>query len=61
MWRWLHAERAARDLAIGVVTLSQRKLQERGGRWLELVSGVVVGVLGLLLLFAPELLAWQPS
>jgi hypothetical protein len=45
-------------VVIGVATLSQRKLQERGGRWLKLVSGVVVGVLGLLLLFAPELLLW---
>lgn len=45
-------------LAIAIVTLSRRRLQERGGRWLKLVSGVVVGALGLLLLFRPEWLQW---
>jgi len=41
-------------LAIAVVTLSGRKLQERGGRWLKLMSGVVMLALGLVLLFKPE-------
>lgn len=41
-------------LIIGVVTLSQRKLQERGGRILKAVSGVVMLALGLLLLTRPQ-------
>ena len=41
-------------LAIAVVTLSGRKLQERGGRWLKLVSGMVMLALGLILLLRPE-------
>jgi hypothetical protein len=45
-------------VAIAVVTLGKRKLQERGGRWLELLSGVTILVLGALLLAAPELLVW---
>jgi glutaredoxin len=40
-------------LGIAVITLSRRKLQERGGRWLKLVSGLVMLVLGLLLVFRP--------
>lgn len=44
-------------LTIAVVTLSHRKLQEREGRWLKLVSGVVIFALGLMLLFKPEWLA----
>jgi glutaredoxin len=42
-------------VTIGVVTLSKRKLQERGGRWLKLLSGLIVFALGLLLLAFP---AW---
>src|SRR5512139_1839645 len=38
-------------LAIGVTTLSQRRLQEREGRWLKLVSGLVMVGLGAYLLF----------
>jgi hypothetical protein len=34
-------------LAIGVVTLSQRRLQRAEGRWLKLVSGTVLLVLGI--------------
>ena len=45
-------------LAVAIVTLSKRRLQERGGRWLKLVSGVVVAALGLLLLFRPSWLFW---
>lgn len=41
-------------LAIGVVTLSHRRLQERAGRWLKLASGLVLGSLGAVLLFRPE-------
>lgn len=41
-------------LAIGVVTLSQRRLQEEEGRWLKLVSGIVMVGLGLYLLLIPH-------
>jgi thiol-disulfide isomerase/thioredoxin len=40
-------------VTIAVVTLSHHKLQEREGRWLKLISGVVMLGLGILLLFAP--------
>jgi glutaredoxin len=36
-------------LAIGVTTLSHRRLQEKEGRWLKLISGVVMIGLGLYL------------
>jgi glutaredoxin len=39
---------------IAVVTLSRRKLQERAGRWLKLVSGIVMVGLGGLLLMKPD-------
>lgn len=45
-------------VTIAVVTLSKHKLQESGGRVLKLVGGVVMAILGLLLLFAPEWLVW---
>jgi glutaredoxin len=45
-------------LVIAVITLSRRKLQERTGRWLKLVSGVVMAILGLLLIAAPGALSW---
>jgi len=41
-------------LAIAVATLSRFKLQERGGRWLKLLSGMVMLALGVLLLARPE-------
>jgi hypothetical protein len=41
-------------LAVGVVTLSHRRLQQSAGRWLKLVSGLVLGALGAVLLFRPE-------
>jgi glutaredoxin len=44
-------------LALAVVTLGRHKLQERGGRWLKLVSGAVMLALGLLLIWAPAWLA----
>jgi hypothetical protein len=44
-------------LTIAVVTLGRRKLQEREGRWLKLLSGVVMLGLGITLLFKPTWLA----
>lgn len=41
-------------LGVAVVTLSGQKLQERGGRWLKLLSGMVMLALGLVLLLRPE-------
>jgi hypothetical protein len=41
-------------LAIGAVTLSQRRLKEKEGRWLKLVSGVVMVGLGIYLLLVPH-------
>ena len=43
-------------VTIAVITLGQYKLQERGGRWLKLLSGAVIVSLGVLLVLAPELL-----
>jgi hypothetical protein len=40
-----------------VITLSRRKVQEVEGRWLKLISGAVMTVLGLMLLVKPELLS----
>ena len=37
-------------LTIGVITLSQRRLQEKEGRWLKFISGVVMLGLGIYLL-----------
>ncbi|MEQ1636663.1 MAG: glutaredoxin domain-containing protein [Methylococcales bacterium] len=37
-------------LSIGIITLSQRRLQEKEGRWLKLISGLVMLGLGLYLL-----------
>lgn len=37
-----------------VVTLSHRKLQEAQGRWLKLLSGCVILLLGVVLVFKPE-------
>lgn len=44
-------------VTIAVVTLQHRKLQERAGRWLKLVSGLVMLGLGAVLLAKPEWLA----
>lgn len=41
-------------LALGVITLSQRRLQEKEGRWLKLVSGLVMVGLGFYLLLIPH-------
>jgi glutaredoxin len=37
-------------LGIGIITLSQRRLQEKEGRWLKLISGLVMVGLGMYLL-----------
>jgi hypothetical protein len=44
-------------VGMAVATLSRFKLQETGGRWLKLVSGVVVIALGLVMLLRPEWLS----
>lgn len=41
-------------LAVGVVTLSRARLQEREGRWLKLIGGLVMLGLGLVLLARPQ-------
>jgi glutaredoxin len=41
-------------LAIGVITLSQHRLQEKEGRWLKLISGLVMVGLGIYLLMVPH-------
>ncbi|MDO8262735.1 MAG: glutaredoxin domain-containing protein [Gallionella sp.] len=41
-------------LTIGVITLSQRRLQEKEGRWLKLISGLVMVGLGVYLLLIPH-------
>jgi cytochrome c biogenesis protein CcdA len=44
-------------LTIAVATLGRRKLQEREGRWLKLISGVVMVALGAVLLIRPGILS----
>lgn len=41
-------------VAIAVITLSRRKVQERAGRWLKLISGLVMAGLGAILLLQPK-------
>lgn len=41
-------------LAIGVITLSQRRLQEKEGRWLKFISGMAMVGLGVYLLLMPH-------
>lgn len=43
-------------VGIAVFTLTHRKMGDTHGRWLKLVSAVVIGALGALLVFAPDLL-----
>ena len=38
-------------LAIGVIALSKRRLQENEGRWLKFISGLAMVGLGLYLIF----------
>jgi len=40
-------------LAIGIITLSQRRLQEKEGRWLKLISGLTMMGIGVYLLLKP--------
>jgi thiol-disulfide isomerase/thioredoxin len=44
-------------VGVVVTTLSRRRLQEKEGRYLKLVSGVVILALGLVMLLKPEWLA----
>lgn len=44
-------------IIIAVVTLSRKRLQEKGGRVLKLVSGLVISLLGLVMIFVPEWLS----
>lgn len=46
-------------VVLAVATLGRRKLQERAGRWLKLLSGTVIIVLGVLLVFRPQWLTWS--
>lgn len=39
-----------------VITLSKRKLQENQGRWLKLLSGAVIAILGVIMIVQPDLL-----
>jgi cytochrome c biogenesis protein CcdA len=48
-------------LLLAVVTLSHRKLQEREGRWLKLISGLVILGLGLAMIFCPDWLGYSAS
>jgi len=45
-------------VTIAIVTLSRTRLQERGGRALKLISGLVITILGLLLVVRPQWLNW---
>ena len=44
-------------VTIAVATLGRRKLQEKEGRWLKLINGVVMLGLGVVLIVKPEWLA----
>jgi len=41
-------------VVVAVITLGQRKLTERGGRWLKLVSGAAMLALGVVMIARPE-------
>jgi len=43
-------------VGIAVLTLGHRKMQETHGRWLKLLSGVVIAALGLVMIIKPDLL-----
>lgn len=38
---------------IAVATLGRRKLQEKEGRWLKFVSGLLIFTLGVIMIFKP--------
>jgi threonine/homoserine/homoserine lactone efflux protein len=44
-------------LLVAVATLGRRKLQEKEGRWLKLLSGMVMLGLGIVLVARPDWLA----
>lgn len=44
-------------IVIAVVTLSRRRLQEKGGRVLKLISGLAISLLGIIMIVAPEWLS----
>jgi len=39
-----------------VITLNKRKLQENQDRWLKLISGAVIAILGVTMIVKPDLL-----
>jgi hypothetical protein len=41
-------------VALVVTTLEKTRLQERGGRWLKLISGIVITAIGAVMLFKPD-------
>jgi uncharacterized membrane protein HdeD (DUF308 family) len=41
-------------LAIGVITMSHYRLQEREGRWLKLISGIVMVGLSAVMILKPD-------
>ena len=41
-------------LAIGVITMSHYRLQEREGRWLKLISGIVMVGLSVVMIVKPD-------
>lgn len=41
-------------VGVAVITLSSRKMQQAEGRWLKLLSGTVILLLGAVMLLAPE-------
>ena len=41
-------------LIIGVITMSHYKLQEREGRWLKLISGIVMVGLSAVMILNPD-------
>lgn len=43
-------------VTIVTVTLGKSKLQEKQGRWLKLISGLIILALGVVMLFKPDLL-----
>lgn len=43
-------------VTIVVVTLEKHKLQETGGRWLKLISGAFIALLGFIMIFFPDIL-----
>ncbi len=45
-------------LSIAIFTLSRKRMQESAGRWLKLLSGTVMVLLGFALIFKPEWLSW---